>query len=556
MIRLSLAAALLTGAAANGWAQQPGHQAGFRPVDQTTLRPVPTHGTVAPSAPLIQNPQHPGWDLRWRRSPQTAQQPANQQPANQRQSHQSQSPTGLQVAGESPQLQRVGQTAEVAPVNWLSDPRRVDPLATPGELRISAAPMRETARGTTADFFVDPFANDAAPPPSNPATPQGGLELPVPAHEELFPPAANELDGGNQLRGPIEFRAAPPNVEPEAESNPFSLESGQSVLEPPNETSSLGQMLRDNDPGVAQQNRDPATQRPGSSEELPAPAIDSTQQVPRSGQATPPTTSPEQPFANPSQSADAARQGQDAYRPDGSLFEGGTDFLNPKVFTCEDFRKRIAEQTIDRVSLNVSPPFRPDVFDVRDYEELRADFNEKQVVRRWTGIDGRELATGRLRNLAYENVEVEAENGSIQQLPVNRLSEGDIAYVTNNWDLPRECLIDQAAYTPRQWQHMTMTWKASNLCHNPLYFEDVNLERYGHTRGPLLEPIVQSAHFFANIAVLPYKMGVHAPNECQYALGYYRPGNCAPWIKPPMPISARGAIAQAATMTGLFWLIP
>ncbi len=63
-------------------------------------------------------------------------------------------------------------------------------------------------------------------------------------------------------------------------------------------------------------------------------------------------------------------------------------------------------------------------------------------------------------------------------------------------------------------------------------------------------------HFFANIAVLPYKMGVHGPHECQYALGYYRPGNCAPWIKPPVPISARGAIAQAATMTGLFWLIP
>ncbi len=54
-----------------------------------------------------------------------------------------------------------------------------------------------------------------------------------------------------------------------------------------------------------------------------------------------------------------------------------------------------------------------------------------------------------------------------------------------------------------------MTWKASNLCHSPLYFEDVNLERYGHTHGPLLEPLVQSAHFFANIAVLPYKMGVH-----------------------------------------------
>ena len=74
-----------------------------------------------------------------------------------------------------------------------------------------------------------------------------------------------------------------------------------------------------------------------------------------------------------------------------------------------------------------------------------------------------------------------------------------------------------------------MTWKASNLCHKPLYFEEVNLERYGHTAGPVLQPLVSSAHFFGNIIVLPYKMGVHGPTECQYSLGYYRPGNCAPW---------------------------
>jgi hypothetical protein len=103
---------------------------------------------------------------------------------------------------------------------------------------------------------------------------------------------------------------------------------------------------------------------------------------------------------------------------------------------------------------------------------------------------------------------------------------------------------------------MTMTWKASDLCHKPMYFEEVNLERYGHTAGPVLQPVVSSAHFFANIAVLPYKMGVHTPRECQYALGYYRPGDCAPWIVPPVPISLRGGLSQAAVMTGMFWLIP
>ena len=81
-------------------------------------------------------------------------------------------------------------------------------------------------------------------------------------------------------------------------------------------------------------------------------------------------------------------------------------------------------------------------------------------------------------------------------------------------------------------------------------------EAYSFFRLSLASLIDHRVHFFANIAVLPYKMGVHCPSECEYALGYYRPGNCAPWIKPPVPISARGAIAQAATMTGMFWLIP
>jgi hypothetical protein len=51
-------------------------------------------------------------------------------------------------------------------------------------------------------------------------------------------------------------------------------------------------------------------------------------------------------------------------------------------------------------------------------------------------------------------------------------------------------------------------------------------------------------------------MGVHSPHECQYALGYYRPGNCAPWIIPPVPLSLKGAWYQAAAVTGTALLVP
>ena len=236
--------------------------------------------------------------------------------------------------------------------------------------------------------------------------------------------------------------------------------------------------------------------------------------------------------------------------------EENEDLLKTEGLSCSDFRSRIQRQTIDQVSLDISPPYRPDEIDQSRYDKLKSKFDEKQSLRQWRNISGVPLTTGRLRDLAYENVVIETQYGSTESIPIDQLSEGDLAYISENWGLPQECRLEQVAFVERSWTPMTMTWKASNLCHNPLYFEDVNLERYGHTHGPVLEPLVQTAHFFGNIAVLPYKMGVHCPTECQYSLGYYRPGNCAPWIIPPVPLSVKGAAAQVATVTGMFWLIP
>ncbi len=236
---------------------------------------------------------------------------------------------------------------------------------------------------------------------------------------------------------------------------------------------------------------------------------------------------------------------------DEDLGLGGSETIS-----CQDFRQRIKQTTIHDVSLDISPPFRPDILSERGFQKLKKEFDAKQAPREWVSSKGEVLTNGRLVDLAYERAVVHGADGTVSRLALDRLSEGDLAYISENWGLPRECLLEDIAYKRRNWNPMTITWKASNLCHKPLYFEDVNLERYGHTHGPILEPVVQSAHFFANIAILPYKMGVHSPHECQYALGYYRPGSCAPWIKEPFPLSAKGALFQGATVTGLFWLVP
>ena len=123
-------------------------------------------------------------------------------------------------------------------------------------------------------------------------------------------------------------------------------------------------------------------------------------------------------------------------------------------------------------------------------------------------------------------------------------------------DYPCECLLEGETFQPRRFASTTMTWKAAGYCHKPLYFEDWELERYGHSRGMFLDPFIAGAHFFVTLPILPYKAGMQAPWECVYPLGYYRPGSCAPWTVPAVPYSARGFAVQGATVTGLVFLLP
>lgn len=123
-------------------------------------------------------------------------------------------------------------------------------------------------------------------------------------------------------------------------------------------------------------------------------------------------------------------------------------------------------------------------------------------------------------------------------------------------DYPFECSLGDQSFQPRQWSETVYLWKASGLCHKPLYFEQVQLERYGHSWGPHLQPLVSGAHFFMTLPVLPYKMGIRTPNECVYTLGYYRPGSCAPYMIDPVPFTWRAAFFEAGAWTAGALVIP
>jgi hypothetical protein len=106
------------------------------------------------------------------------------------------------------------------------------------------------------------------------------------------------------------------------------------------------------------------------------------------------------------------------------------------------------------------------------------------------------------------------------------------------------------------WPITDFNWAATGMYHKPLYFEEVNLERYGYTVSPVLQPLISGAHFFATIPVLPYKMTTHPPCECYYTLGHYRPGSCAPRRWHHEPFDPLAATVEAGFVVGLVYIIP
>lgn len=257
----------------------------------------------------------------------------------------------------------------------------------------------------------------------------------------------------------------------------------------------------------------------------------------------------------------APKTGASGARPQASRDLGAN--CGNEVMACEDARKKVFGNTIDKVQIDLSPLlFSEDDFTSLDAmieasERLTRQGLKESPFRTWTDRNGKVLAqNSRLLRVLANRVLVVDSAGVQQSLRIDELSESDLCEAGDVWGIPVRCRLHEQLYADRAFVPTTFTWTASALCHKPNYFEQIELERYGHTPGPILEAPMAGVKFTADLATLPYKMGINPPNECRYALGYYRPGNCAPWIVPPVPLSLRGAIFQATAVTGVAWIIP
>ncbi len=123
-------------------------------------------------------------------------------------------------------------------------------------------------------------------------------------------------------------------------------------------------------------------------------------------------------------------------------------------------------------------------------------------------------------------------------------------------ECPSEFKLSDAAYSNRMFADSLYQWQAPNQYHNPLYFEDPALERYGHVHCELVQPFVSVARFGVQLAGLPYQMTIDPACKKMYNLGYYRVGECAPKKYYRIPWNTHAAVNEAAVWTGLLFLFP
>lgn len=121
---------------------------------------------------------------------------------------------------------------------------------------------------------------------------------------------------------------------------------------------------------------------------------------------------------------------------------------------------------------------------------------------------------------------------------------------------PVELGLGNKPFVPRSMPPSVFAWKASNVSHNPLYFEDPQLERYGHTYGDCIQPFVSLGRFGVQVVGLPYQMALDPPCKEVYPLGYYRPGEPAPKLHHQVPLNARAAALAAVFYTGVGVILP
>jgi hypothetical protein len=245
---------------------------------------------------------------------------------------------------------------------------------------------------------------------------------------------------------------------------------------------------------------------------------------------------------------EVVRREVDGDRPEGvgpDVPRGAKDDVLPPELE-EEFAPPVDDDESDADEYDPRFQLAPGEYDIRPLDPPAALTPEQQEARR--------QQLEQERALIAEDCEEILE--TVRADDIKSVSLDIRMYGEAGEDYPFECGLGEDLFQARSWPQITYMWKAAGLCHKPLYFEQVQLERYGHSWPPVVQPLLSGAHFFGTLPILPYKMGLTTPNECIYTLGYYRPGSCAPYMIHAVPFTWRAAAFEMGAWTGGSFIFP
>jgi hypothetical protein len=110
--------------------------------------------------------------------------------------------------------------------------------------------------------------------------------------------------------------------------------------------------------------------------------------------------------------------------------------------------------------------------------------------------------------------------------------------------------LTEKPFVARQWPARSMVVEPAYVYYGRLLFENLNSERYGWDLG-FVGPFVSAAHFYKDVALLPYHC-LTDPFRCgDSGAGYCLPGDPVPYLLYPPTYSAAGAAAEGVVVMAL-----
>ncbi|HQR07352.1 MAG TPA: hypothetical protein PLN21_11050 [Gemmatales bacterium] len=113
----------------------------------------------------------------------------------------------------------------------------------------------------------------------------------------------------------------------------------------------------------------------------------------------------------------------------------------------------------------------------------------------------------------------------------------------------------KTAMVKRNFPESKATEISSYVVYNPLYFQQINTERYGWELG-VFQPLVGTAQFYGDVLLLPYKVAANPPWKCEANAGYALPGDPEPLRFLTPLFSWKGVAGEVGAAMGGIWFFP